>query len=120
MRFVGIFVLVVTAFFATDGSANIASTNASVEPASQSCLTVKSRVSHTMCTNPALFVNIHSNCSQKLDIKTCIQKDDGWDCGLAYNIDPGESTTYWACNGVTGRYKYFTRAAGSNAAFPEP
>lgn len=65
-------------------------------------------------------VNSKNGCTSSLDIRICIQKDDGkWTCGLKLDVKPGDSSQFGTLK-TTERYKVMSRRAGSKYRFPEP
>ena len=83
------------------------------------CLNVDAGWDRKLPKYPRFKVNAKNSCSSMLDIRICIQQDDGkWNCGLKLNVNPGESSQY-SSSKTTERYKVMSRRAGSRYRFPD-
>lgn len=87
------------------------------------CVSAKAQWQDNTCTTKALRVHVTNNCSESVDIQTCIENEDGyWSCGQDNYVRPGATPYggFYSCSNPTGRYKWWARKAGSNSPFPNP
>lgn len=68
-------------------------------------------------------VKIKNISNIKVDIRICIKRADGtWDCGSEWDVSPGQTMSYWTCNGA-GSMKYYIRPSSvswSDCPYPNP
>ena len=84
-------------------------------------VTAKSRMDKGCGGNNDYTYTIRNNSSSSLDISMYVEKLGGeWkDLGLRTNVEPGDDQkdAFWSC-GLTGRYIFYYRIAGSKERFP--
>ena len=58
-------------------------------------------------------------CSQKVDVKLCMENNGRWDCRVEWGVAPGRKWSASWCNG-NGNTWYAVRPTGSDRRFDNP
>ena len=75
------------------------------------------RLNDTFKNNTAAYVV--NGCSERVDVRICLQTDQGWNCGVRWGVGPQERASYSSFR-ANGQVFVDARVSGSNTPLRQP
>lgn len=64
-------------------------------------------------------VRVRNDCSVPVDVRICLSTSRGWNCGVAWGVDPGETRSHSSFN-YDGEWFVSAKDAGSDTRLESP